>query len=155
LVLLDDRHPVRVIGQGDHDALDDEAARGGAGAGSDQVRQLVPGQPLLMDGRARRNGGSSRLIRDEVPLGPVACLVGRCTTPGRLEKKPKNRESPGAQISDESIAAARAGPAEGLLIPLRLRLDNPHGPAMPWPSAKEIPVRNQGLAIRMAARWHA
>jgi hypothetical protein len=65
----------------------DEAARGGAGEGSDQARQLVPGQPLLTDGGIRRNGGSSRLIRDQFPLGPVAFLVGCCTTPGRSGRK--------------------------------------------------------------------
>ena len=65
LVRIHDRHPVRVIGQGDHDPLDDESARGGAGEGTDQVRQLVPGQPLLTEGgvglgfkgRVRPGGG--------------------------------------------------------------------------------------------------
>jgi hypothetical protein len=42
---------------------------------------------LLMDGRVRRNGGSSRLIRDKSPLGPVASLVCRSTIPGPAGKK--------------------------------------------------------------------
>jgi hypothetical protein len=53
-------------GQSDHDALDDEAAWGGAGEGGDQIRQLVSGQPLLMDGRV--GPGFKRLDRvDGVP----------------------------------------------------------------------------------------
>jgi hypothetical protein len=40
-----------------------------------------------MDGGVRHNGGSSRLIRDQFPLGPVAFLVVGCTTPGTAGKK--------------------------------------------------------------------
>ena len=70
------------------------------------------------------------------------------------EKKTDNRDSPGAQISDESIADARAGPAEGLLIPLRLRLEAPDGSAMAWSPVEEIPARPMA-AIRLAAGRHA
>jgi hypothetical protein len=69
-VLPHDRHPVRVIGQGDHDALDDEAAWGGAGEGGDQTRQLLPVQPLLMDGGIGLGfKGGVRFDRDVVEQG--------------------------------------------------------------------------------------
>jgi hypothetical protein len=60
-----------------------------------------------MDGRVRRNGGSSRLIRDKFPLSRLPSLVGRGTTPGQSGKKIQNRDHPRAQISDEIVSEAR------------------------------------------------
>src|SRR5262249_17210930 len=78
-----------------------------------------------------------------VATDPRKVAARPCRFPGRprhhtgaVRKKIQNRDSPGAQISDDSIAAARAGPAEGLLISLRLRLDDPEGSAMAWPLAE-------------------
>jgi hypothetical protein len=68
-----------------------------------------------------------------------------------LEKKAENRDHPGAQISDECIAAARAGRAEGLLRPIPPRLDHPDGSAIALSPAEEILARKRSLAIRMAA----
>src|SRR5262249_30553983 len=80
------------------------------------------------------------------------CFPGQpFTKQGPAGERTEHFDSPGAQISDGSIAAARAGPIEGLLISLRLRLDDRDRLAMAWTPAEEIPACNPSLAIRMTA----
>jgi hypothetical protein len=84
-VLPDDRHPVRVIGQGDHDPLDDQAARGGTGERSDWTHSLPYGgwccDPAPGNAGNRRGRGgkvlTERLFRQEThPMNIKASAAG-------------------------------------------------------------------------------
>jgi hypothetical protein len=51
-------------------------------------------------------GTASRLTRDIFQLRAAAFLASRAPSRGRLEKN-EDRDSPGAQISDEIVSEAR------------------------------------------------
>jgi hypothetical protein len=51
-------------------------------------------------------GASSRLTRDKFRLRAVSFLASRAPNRVRLEKN-ENRDTPGAQISDEIVSEAR------------------------------------------------